>query len=123
MRISDAERDEVLERIRDAYAHGCLDHGELEARLDLAHTARTRGEVAVLTKDLPAVSHRKRHRSRVPWTYLEVNGVLWGIWGAQEVAGHGPQSFWPLFVSVPWGVLVVVDALRAGGRRVRRARP
>ncbi|TXS55346.1 DUF1707 domain-containing protein [Streptomyces sp. t39] len=54
MRASDAERERVAERLRDAVAEGRLDMEEFEQRLDAAYRARTYGELAPLVKDLPA---------------------------------------------------------------------
>ncbi len=53
MRASDAERDEVLERLRRAHVEGRLDHEELTDRAGTALAARTVGALAALTADLP----------------------------------------------------------------------
>ncbi|GAA4918087.1 DUF1707 domain-containing protein [Streptomyces coeruleoprunus] len=54
VRASDAERERIAERLRDALAEGRLDMAEFEERLDAAYTARTRGELEPLVRDLPA---------------------------------------------------------------------
>ncbi|MFF3289759.1 DUF1707 domain-containing protein [Streptomyces sp. NPDC003023] len=56
MRASDAEREQVAERLRDAVAEGRLDMDEFDQRLDIAYRARTRGELEPLVRDLPATS-------------------------------------------------------------------
>lgn len=43
-----------MERLRDAAAEGRIDFDELDSRLELALTAKTHGELASLTVDLPA---------------------------------------------------------------------
>ena len=53
MRASDADRDEVLDRLRAAHVEGRLDHGELTDRAGTALAARTVGELTALTADLP----------------------------------------------------------------------
>ena len=53
LRASDADRERVAEVLRDALAEGRLDMGEFEERLDAAYRARTYGELAPLTRDLP----------------------------------------------------------------------
>ncbi len=53
MRASDADRDEVLERLRRAHVEGRLDHDELTDRAGAALAARTVGELTGLTADLP----------------------------------------------------------------------
>ncbi|MET9498846.1 DUF1707 domain-containing protein [Streptomyces sp. NPDC006552] len=53
LRASDADREQVAERLRDALAEGRLDMAEFEERLEAAYTARTYRELAPLTRDLP----------------------------------------------------------------------
>jgi hypothetical protein len=54
LRVSDAERDAVLRTLGDHAAVGRLTLDELEDRSGRALTAKTRGELATLTSDLPA---------------------------------------------------------------------
>jgi hypothetical protein len=54
LRVSDAERDVTLRTLGDHAAVGRLTLDELEERSGQALTAKTRGELAVLTSDLPA---------------------------------------------------------------------
>ena len=56
VRASDAEREAVVERLREATAEGRLTFGELSERTEAAYTATTRGELVPITADLPAVS-------------------------------------------------------------------
>lgn len=53
MRASDADRDRVMDLLRHATAEGRLTADELEERLEAALTARTFGDLAALTEDLP----------------------------------------------------------------------
>lgn len=54
LRASHADRDRVVELLRVAAGDGRLTADELDERLEKALTARTYGELAVLTTDLPA---------------------------------------------------------------------
>jgi hypothetical protein len=54
LRVSDAERDVTLRTLGDHAAVGRLTLDELEERSGRALTAKTRGELAALTTDLPA---------------------------------------------------------------------
>jgi hypothetical protein len=54
VRASDAERDEVIDRLRTAGAEGRLTLEELGERVGAAQEARTGTELATLTADLPA---------------------------------------------------------------------
>lgn len=52
VRASDADRDRVLDVLRDAAADGRLTAGEFDERMEAALSSRTLGELAVLTADL-----------------------------------------------------------------------
>jgi Domain of unknown function (DUF1707) len=54
IRIGDAERDAVMVALHDHFAAGRLDRGELDERLDAALSAKTRGDLRTLVRDLPA---------------------------------------------------------------------
>ncbi|MFG3258693.1 DUF1707 domain-containing protein [Streptomyces sp. NPDC048172] len=56
LRASHADRDRVVEALRIAAGEGRLTTEELEERVEAALSARTVGELAPLTADLPAVS-------------------------------------------------------------------
>jgi hypothetical protein len=53
-RASHEDRDRVVELLRIAAGDGRLSAEELDQRLEMALTARTYGELAALTRDLPA---------------------------------------------------------------------
>lgn len=53
LRASDADRDRIAARLGGAMAVGCLTSTEYAERLDAAYAARTLGELAPLTRDLP----------------------------------------------------------------------
>jgi DUF1707 SHOCT-like domain len=53
LRASEADRDLVAERLRDATVEGRLLAEELDTRLGVALSARTYGELAPLVADLP----------------------------------------------------------------------
>ena len=52
LRVSNAEREPVIEQLKQAYAEGRLDHDEFDIRVHLAMTAKTRGDLAPVTSDL-----------------------------------------------------------------------
>ncbi|QES48432.1 hypothetical protein DEJ50_12000 [Streptomyces venezuelae] len=54
LRASDADRERVVERLRDAVAEGRLTLEEFEERLEAAYASRTYAELEPLTRDLPA---------------------------------------------------------------------
>lgn len=52
MRASDADREAVVEQLREAAAEGRIDMDELDTRLGQALSAKTYAELAPLTEDL-----------------------------------------------------------------------
>lgn len=52
MRVSDAEREPIVDRLQQAFAEGRLDKDELDLRLHLAMTARTRADLDAVLFDL-----------------------------------------------------------------------
>jgi hypothetical protein len=53
LRISDADRDQVADVLREAVAHGRLTLAELDERLTLAYAAKTYGDLEEVVVDLP----------------------------------------------------------------------
>jgi hypothetical protein len=116
LRASDAERNEVADKLSRHYADGRLDQTEFKARLDRAIGATTRGDLKGLFDDLPRLADetppRHRHRSRLlsfilivalvavaagstisylhfPWLLLAVAGLfLWRRTSRHHLADH-----------------------------------
>jgi hypothetical protein len=122
-RATDRERDACEDRLRAAYAAGCLDEEELEHRVGRAARAVTRHDLAVLVRDLPAVGPPRwaSVATTVDRALLAVHvavflvtaAVLLTLWA---VLGQG--LLWPLIVLAPWAPLVLLHL--AGSRSVRR---
>ncbi|TQN32599.1 uncharacterized protein DUF1707 [Haloactinospora alba] len=55
IRASDADRDTVANQLREALAEGRITPAEHSERLESVYGATTRGELAPLTEDLPAI--------------------------------------------------------------------
>ena len=54
LRVSDADRDQVAEVLRDAAGQGRLTLDELDQRLENAYAAKTYADLETVTRDLPA---------------------------------------------------------------------
>jgi hypothetical protein len=88
LRVSDADRERVAERLRDAAGEGRLTVEELDDRLERAYSARTGIDLAPLTADLPepllgAERPEPRHAGgkRRRWTVAVMGGSnLRGRW-------------------------------------------
>lgn len=59
LRASDADREATADRLRQDHIDGRLDQDEFQARLDSCFAAKTVGELAELTRDLPAGPARR----------------------------------------------------------------
>lgn len=136
LRAADADRDAAVDRLRAAYAEGRLQHPELEERLGAALGARTLGELAALTGDLPpAPAPTRRPRAatarqvavRAAWaTWAFAVGVNLVVWLAIVLATREPVYFWPAWVAGPWGAVLLLGSRAGGacgGRALTRGNP
>jgi hypothetical protein len=78
MRVGDAERGDVVDRLAQHYSDGRLDHAEFSERLDRAMAARTMADLAGLLSDLPdgepvraQLAGGRRHQRQVLKLQLE----------------------------------------------------
>jgi len=124
LRAGDADRDEVIAVLTEAYAQGRLNREEFDARMELAQRARTFGELQRLTQDLPATSpvpaqaptartsrQRELRKGWVAW--VGVSALVNLIWAASWASqGRGPTGYWPIWVMGPWGIAMAVATLR-----------
>src|SRR5262249_14043442 len=53
MRVSDSDREQAADVLRQAAGHGRITMDELDERLELAYAAKTYADLAAVTKDLP----------------------------------------------------------------------
>jgi len=124
-RVSDAERDAVVEQLRLNMADGRLDIEEYGERVAATLAARTGADLQAVLADLPQVvppeeAVRKRRASvrAILVPYLAVNLFLVVIWA---ISGFG--YFWPIWPILGWGLGVVLSlsAVASGdGRRGRQ---
>ncbi|GGU73217.1 hypothetical protein GCM10010260_01090 [Streptomyces filipinensis] len=88
LRAADADRERVAEVLRDALAEGRLDMEEFEERLEAAYKARTYGELAPLTRDLPAAGAAASH---APVSFTKAPAQSGG-WADRIVGGEGSST-------------------------------
>ena len=126
MRISDADRAEVADRLSKHYSDGRLDQAEFNERLDRAMNAKTQADLNGLFADLPATDEPdkaakavrqpdQRPRNRRPVqrvlglilitvvAIFAARALMWPFFGLFGFAGH------VLFVPVPW-ILIAIAA-------------
>jgi hypothetical protein len=115
LRVSDAERNEVADKLSRHFADGRLDQAEFKDRLDAAMSAKTQGDLAGLFDDLPPLATdpppppSRRHRL-VPFLVMVAFLAL---------AAGSTLSLWHA-LRIPWLLIVVVAFFvwhRAGRRR------
>jgi hypothetical protein len=113
LRVCDADRERVAERLRRAAGEGRLAPEELEERLEAAFAARTQADLAPLVADLPAEPlpprTRPARRGRVHGelrAFVATSILLVAIW-----ALTGAGYFWPLWPILGWGVFALGPVL------------
>ena len=65
VRASDADREATADRLRQHHTDGRIDADEFQERLDACFAAKTVGELAQLTRDLPGDPARRGSGARV----------------------------------------------------------
>jgi hypothetical protein len=97
LRASDAERSATAELLRRHHAEGRLDTAELEERIERCYAAKTRGDLAALTADLPG-PHRGRRQPRrgvaIPFVPIVPLVLLLAL--AVTTGAHVLWLLWPL---------------------------
>src|ERR1700690_1722886 len=66
MRVSDAERQAVADRLTEHFADGRLDQAEFDERVARAMSAKTRADLNGLFDDLPEPGDQRPGRSQAP---------------------------------------------------------
>lgn len=130
-RAGDADRDATAAVLREAFAEGRITQSELEARLDEVHAAKTYGDLAPITADLPAhaptvpasreldrKAAKRRRDLRAGWaSWLGVSVIVNVVWIATWAAGgESPGYYWPIWVMGPWGAAMVLATLTQKAR-------
>jgi hypothetical protein len=134
-RFTEADRDKIAGRLRDAFADGRLDQPEFSSRLDQLYAVQTYGELEPLVRDLPPVrtyqtpamvqdtkpapapgEFPERKKNNQPQPSLRqaaggftgivmVNVVIWFVIGVAN-GGNWPH-FWPVWLLIPWTLIVL----------------
>jgi hypothetical protein len=139
LRASDADRDLVAEQLREHCATGRLTMAEFDERLERCYAAQTYGDLDQLVEDLPGPNPyadlpvpvtadyaRPAGASVIPdegrgaWAaWASVSVICWAIWLATVLSGGGVSGVWPVWVTVPWGGVLLAGELTGRGSRPR----
>ncbi len=123
LRASDADREQVAERLRQAATEGRLFADELEERLGTALSAKTYGELDALVSDLPTPPVRHRGVSRgirpaaavafaLVLALMLIGALAFGFGGHPHPGHHwtagarGGALIWLLWVAIAWRLLL-----------------
>ncbi|WNV75707.1 DUF1707 domain-containing protein [Geodermatophilus sp. DSM 44513] len=130
LRAADADRSAVAARLGDQMSAGRLTVAEYDERLARAYAARTYGELAALTEDLPLPAVQARsatpvvrtgcgggslEAARRSWAVTAV--VVLAVWTLTSIAQADLQYFWPFWVIGPWGAVLLAQTLARGRGR------
>jgi Flp pilus assembly protein TadB len=105
LRASDADRDAVAERLRQAAVEGRLEPDELEERLHIALRARTYGELEPLLSDLPRRSVPRERPARTATGLMlavAVRLVVLALIAAALITALAVSAAWWLLCVLVW---------------------
>ena len=123
LRASHADREQVIDVLKAAFAHGRLDRDEFDLRVGRALASRTYADLAALTADVPARPARARlpEPARKSVNKKAVAAMAWttaaflGVWPVMILTQDGTPFAVPviviwfiLAVAVPTGWLVLL---------------
>lgn len=136
LRAADADRAAVATALGEHMAAGRLTVAEYEERLAHAYAAKTYGELAELTVDLPAdaasatpatvhpSSAERTPARRSGWhdvdtwawrSWASTAVIVVTIWAITSLANWEFLYFWPIWVIGPWGAVLVAQHLTGWG--------
>ncbi|MEE2035452.1 DUF1707 SHOCT-like domain-containing protein [Rhodococcus chondri] len=129
-RISDAEREQLVERLGGNLTAGRLTIDEFDQRVARVYRAVTVDEALRVFDDLPAVTvpqpardpapgRRLPTHQRVEWSaWLGIGGLNVAIWAVVSLATASWVYPWPIWVLGPWGLVLLgrtVLGIEGGG--------
>jgi hypothetical protein len=105
LRASHADREQVIDTLKTAFADGRLDKDELDDRVGQTLAARTYAELAVVTADIPAGPARAPAPRRAARPPVNREAVKWGLVAAGAMI---PPA---MFVTALFGALTPLALL------------
>src|SRR4051794_10304253 len=146
MRAADTDRDAVVRRLGEHMSAGRLTVAEYEDRVARTYAAKTYGELAELTRDLPSGrgstpyatptsrpqpvaagacgpwggTGTSNHWRRGAWgSWASTALIVTTIWLITSLSSGALLYFWPIWVFGPWGAVLLAQTLSGGGRPPR----
>jgi hypothetical protein len=139
LRAADVDRQFVADLLKSALNEGRLSLHEYDERLQETYAARTYGDLDKLLVDLPRADKSQvvplapqapvrgpqppaapaERRLGIPkwvlatWSaWISVTLIVNAIWLASVLSGGG-DNYWPIWVMLPWGAVLVAGTLAA----------
>jgi hypothetical protein len=124
LRVSDQERDQATQQLREHFAAGRLSEDELDERIQAAYVARTDVQLRAVVADLPALpatpqqlkaelaerrSHLQRRLIQEAGGGLTLFVICTAVWAVSD-AHRG--TFWPIWVAL----VALIPLVRNGWR-------
>jgi hypothetical protein len=147
LRAADADREAVATTLGRHMADGRLTLAEYDERVAAAWAARTYGDLAALTADLPAprpappvpdphppVTSACAPSPMVPWAshgrtaehawqaWLTTSVTVLAVYLAIALGTWELHYFWPVWVIGPWGAVLLAQTVADRSRGVDRSR-
>jgi hypothetical protein len=98
LRASDAERDQVVAKLRDEFVAGRLSHDTFLHRVNVVFESRRQAELPPLVADLPAAGGGRSLAGWLRGTWSRVTGAAAQVLQSREsrpAAGTGPRTVTP----------------------------
>jgi Domain of unknown function (DUF1707) len=147
LRAADTDRAAVATVLGQHMSAGRLTVDEYDERLARAYAAKTYGELAELTADLPGTTthapasvpaprspapavdcsawgspwagHWGRQGSPQWRSWLSTALIVVSIWAVTSLASWELNYFWPIWVIGPWGAILLAQSITGGGHHGR----
>jgi hypothetical protein len=145
LRAADTDRAAVATVLGEHMSAGRLTLAEYDERVANAYAAKTFGDLAALTADLP-LSERSHAQAPTPqpavsgpacgpgrawhrhghdhsWrAWVRTSLIVLTIWLATSLSSGGPIYFWPIWVIGPWGAVLLAGRITGEREEDRRRR-
>ena len=121
IRISDSEREKVVDELGRHLTAGRLTIDEFDQRVAQVYRSVTQAQVRQVLRDLPAAPapgspqparRRLPSHQRIEWlAWLAAGSLNIVIWGIISLATGVMIYFWPVWVIGPWGLVLLSRTL------------
>ena len=121
LRVSDAEREVIVDELGRHLTAGRLTISEFDERVAQVYRATTQKEATAVLDDLPPAPSPAGHTERTPrrgrlplhqrveWSaWLAVGSINLVVWALVSLGTGSMIYFWPVWVIVPWGLVLAV---------------